>query len=261
VPGSVPRMKYDVANYLRYLQHALDSHVTEYGLTVCYRTTATPKMLKAGGFDVVVTATGGEPTRPPVPGIDGANVVQAIDLLRQPSLAADTERIVVVGGGAVGSEVAYWLAYEMKRRITVVEMLPHFMKGICTANRGHLLHGLERVGVELLNCTRLKSIEVDSVTLTRNMSSTVPDPYCTWQPVLPENVKNPLARQIREEEREVTLPADLVVIATGLKPADTLYQACVLEHVAPEIHNIGDSFAPGRVFEAVKAGYAVGRLV
>jgi 2-enoate reductase len=56
----------------------------------------------------------------------------------------------------------------------------------------------------------------------------------------------------------MTLPADLVVLATGVVPDDSLYAACVRAQVAPEMHNIGDAFAAGRVFEAVKAGYAVG---
>ena len=43
--------------------------------------------------------------------------------------------------------------------MTVVEMLPHFMQGNCTANRGYLLHYLEALDVKLLNCARLKSID------------------------------------------------------------------------------------------------------
>jgi NAD(P)H-nitrite reductase large subunit len=76
--------------------------------------------------------------------------------------------------------------------------------------------------------------------------------------LLPENVHNPLARAIKLDEREETLDADLVVLATGLRPDDALYDACVRGQVAPEVHNLGDSFAAGRVFEAVKAGYRVG---
>ena len=69
--------------------------------------------------------------------------MSAVDLLRRPGLAAAARRVVVVGGGAVGCEVAFWLASEHAKRVTVVEMLPHFMKGNCTANRGYLLHYLE----------------------------------------------------------------------------------------------------------------------
>jgi 2-enoate reductase len=95
----------------------------------------------------------------------------------------------------------------------------------------------------------------------RNVSSTVPDPNNTWSPLLPDNVKNPLAKKIRVEEREIDIEADLVVLAIGLKPDDRLYQECIKERVAEEIYNIGDSFSVGRVFEATKAGYALGRSI
>ncbi len=58
--------------------------------------------------------------------------------------------------------------------------------------------------------------------------------------------------------REETLEAGPGGAAVGLKPDDALYEACVRERVAPEVHNLGDSFSVGRVFEAVKAGYRVG---
>jgi 2-enoate reductase len=158
----------------------------------------------------------------------------------------------------VGCETAYLLAAELGRHVTVIEMLPAFMRGTCTANRGHLIHALGRAGVTLLNCARLVRVEPATVTVARNISLTVPDPAITWTPLLPENVVNPLARPLKVEERELTLPAGLVVLATGMLPDASLYRACMAARVASEIHVLGDAFAPGRVFEAVKAGYAVG---
>jgi len=95
----------------------------------------------------------------------------------------------------------------------------------------------------------------------RNLSPSVPSPYVTWAAVLPENVVNPLARPIRAQEEEVTAAADLVVLAVGMEADDGLYEACVRERVAPEIHNIGDSFTPAHIFEATKAGHALGRAL
>jgi len=48
-------------------------------------------------------------------------------------------------------------------------------------------------------------------------------------------------------------PADLVVLAAGLLPDNGLHAACVAAGAAAEVHTIGDSSGPGRVFEAVKA--------
>jgi 2-enoate reductase len=261
IPGAVPKFKYDVANYLQYLRNTLDKTTKSYKLKLRLKTEVTAELLKDEKFDAVVTCTGGQPVKLPVKGIDLPHVVQAVDLLRNGSLPAKAKKVVVIGGGSVGCEVAYMLAYEMGRQVTIVEMLPYLMKGICTANRGHLIHYLEKAGVRLLNCAMLKRIDKGAVKIIKNVSPTVPDPYNTWSPILPDNVKNPLAKKIKVEEQEMELEADLVVLAVGLKADDRLYEACVKEHVAPEIHNIGDSFCVGRVFEATKAGYAVGSML
>lgn len=266
VPGSVPRFKFDVANYLAYLEGLLARHVREHELTLSLGCEATAGSLAAGGFDAVVVCAGARPAVPHVPGIELPHVVQAIDLLRGgghgreigPSRLLNGSQVVMVGGGDVGCETAYFLATELGQQVTVIEMLPAFMRGTCTANRGHLIHALERAGVRLLNCTRLVRVEPDAVTVVRNVSPTVPDPAVTWAPLLPDNVVNPLARPLKVEEQEMTLPAGQVVLATGMISDDTLYRACMAARVAPEIHAIGDAFAPGRVFEAVKAGYAIG---
>ncbi len=257
--GAVPRIKFDVANYLARLTGWLRRCSEAYDLEVALGTEATAEPLRAGAFDAVILCTGGRPAAPPVEGIGLPHVVQAVDLLLDPGLADGAERVVVVGGGDVGCETAHFLANERGRRVTVLEMLPHFMEASCTANRGYLIHYLERQGVVLWNCTRVQRVEPGCVVALRNTSDTAPSPYVTWQPVLPKNVVNPLARPIKVEEREVTLEADLVVLATGLVPDDGLYHTCQREAIAPEIHNAGDSFAPATIAQATKAGYALGR--
>lgn len=259
VPGSVPRIKYDVRNYLSYLDNLLREHARDCYLDVQLGTMVTPALLREGDFDAVVVCTGARPLVPPIPGVDRAHVVQAVDLLRRPGLAAGAERIVIVGGGEVGCETAYLLAGELDRQVTVVEMLPYLMKDVCTANRGYLIHYLKGKGVALLNCARLERVEEGEVLVVRNVSPTIPDPYVTWSPVLPDNVKNPLARRIKVKEERLSLPCDLVVLAVGLQADDALYHACVQARVAPEIHRIGDAFSPARILEATRAGYRLGR--
>jgi 2-enoate reductase len=260
-PGSVPKFKYDVANYLYYLENQLRETQRGYKLKLRLSTEATPALLKRQRFDTVVTCTGALPVTLAVDGVGLPHVVQAVDFLRDTSLSAGAKKVVVIGGGSAGCEVAYMLAYEMKKQVTIVEMLPYFMKGVCTANRGYLIHYLEKAGVNLLNCAVVQSIGKKAVDIRRNISPTVPDPYNTWSPVLPENVSNPLVKKIKVKEKEIELKADLVVMAIGLKPDDRLFEACMKQRVAPEIHNIGDSFSVGKVFEATKAGYAIGRTI
>ncbi len=54
------------------------------------------------------------------------------------------------------------------------------------------------------------------------------------------------------------IEADYVIISVGLYPNNKLYFDALKERVAEKIYNIGDSYCPQRVFEAVKSGYLVG---
>lgn len=261
VPGSVPKIKYEVANYLTYLEKQVAGCVEKYGMQLKLDTSVDAAALKEGGFDAVLVCAGAAPVVPPLPGVNNSNVVQAVDLLRDPSLAQNAEKVVIIGGGAVGCECAHWLAVEHGKQVTLVEMLPYLMNGVCTANRGHLIHEMEREGVQIFNCTSLKSIQDHQVTIRRNMSPTVPTPLNTWAPILPDNIANPLAKPIKEAFEDQNLDADLVVMAIGLKPDTDLYQSCVRENAAPEVRELGDAFKVGRVFEAVKSGFAVGRTI
>ncbi len=120
--------------------------------------------------------------------MDKANVIEATELLQNPSLIGDNKSAVVIGGGVVGCETAYWLRYEYGLEVTVVEMDKYFMNHVCTANRGHLIHYMERENVKLLNCTKVVGLK-KWVKVIQNVSETVPDPYLTWHPILPENVE------------------------------------------------------------------------
>jgi 2-enoate reductase len=259
VPGSVAKIKYEVRNYLSYLEHQLAVNQEKYDLAVELNSEVTPESLKGAGFDVLAISVGGSAVTPNLPGVQQPGVIQAIDLFRKPELAARAENILVVGGGAVGCEAAQFLSAELGKKVTVIEMLPTIMPGVCTANRGHLIHELERQGVSLWNCTKLLSIDGSTAKLARNISPTVPDPYVTWTPLLPENISNPFAKPVREQIEEQTVQAELIVLAMGLRPDRTFYQECMSIQAAPKIVELGDAFQIGRVFEAVKSGSLVGR--
>jgi 2-enoate reductase len=261
LPAARPKIKYEVANYLEYLNNLVARTAEEHALVLELNTWVTPGLLKNAGFDVAVICCGGKFSLPPIPGVESAQVLTAAEVLMEADKAAQAQNIVVVGGGMIGCECAHFLAVELGKQVSVVEMLPEIMKGVCTANRGHLIHMLEKAGVKLLNCTRLVEIQPGKVVVERNVSKTVPDPYNTWSPLLPENVNNPLAKKLRIDNRIQSLPAGLVVLASGLQPDLELYNACLQLGSAARIYQIGDAFEIKGVFEAVKAGYAVGREI
>ena len=66
-----------------------------------------PSETELRSFDDVVIATGIEPRRPPIPGIERANVVSYVDVLRGRAEAG--REVVIIGMGGIGFDVALYL--------------------------------------------------------------------------------------------------------------------------------------------------------
>ncbi|TWH80443.1 FAD-dependent oxidoreductase [Sedimentibacter saalensis] len=254
-PGSTPKGKFDFNNYRMYVEATVIKAVEEGMIDVFLNTECDLDTLKKKSYDTIVTAIGTKAAELNVPGYENMKTAQATELLENPELLGEAKKVVIIGGGVVGCETAYWLSFEKNMDVTVVEMLPYLMDGACTANRGHLIYYMKKNGVKLINMAMVKGFENSKVKISRNTHKNVPNPYNTWQPILPKNIENPLAPKVKDEYQEEFLDADLVVFAMGGKPDDSLYYALQEAHAAHEIYNIGDSFAAGRVLEANRAAY------
>ncbi len=260
-PASRPLVKFDMMNYTQWLIAQVEKAE---GVTVHLNTAVDNDFLKAEGFDVIVFAVGaqGSDKLPPIPGIQDAKTVDGVDLLNHPEKLGDAKKVVVIGGGSVGMETAYWLEYEHGCDVTVVEMLKYMMDGACTANRGHLIHYFEKAGGKLINCSKVVGFGGDnSVKIERNISKGVPDPYCTWTPVIPKNIDNPLAPKMGPESLIESLPADLVVLCMGRAANQDPYYKAVEERVAPEIYNIGDSLQAGNLLTGNRAAWSTAAMI
>ncbi len=255
IAAGVPKIKYELKNYATYLEGVVEKLKKHPNFTLNLGKTATLPELKKGKYQAIITATGAQQHFAKIPGIELKNVITVTEALKNPKIFKDVSKVVIIGGGDSGCETAYWLRYELKKEVALVEMLPTLMTHTCTANRGHILHYLEKGGVRVLNMTKVLEITHNSVIVSRNTHKKVPNPYNTWQPVLPENIHNPFAPKIKDKGETEALDADLVIFAAGTKPDNSLYFDLVADNAAPEIHNIGDSFQPGKVFGAIKSAY------
>ncbi|MBI4333228.1 MAG: FAD-dependent oxidoreductase [Chloroflexi bacterium] len=174
--------------------------------------------------DVVIAATGGAPTMPPIPGVNGKNVVTAWQVLG----GADTgKRVVIIGGGQLGAETSEYLA-EQGKSVTVVEMLGELAAGMPEMERWPLLLSLERLGVAVITRGRAERISDGKVVVSRL-------------------------------GRETELPADGVVLATGIRPSQEM--AVRLQGRVPEVIAIGDAKEPRRILEAVREGFEAGNRI
>ena len=261
VPGSVAHVKFDLDNYRMYLEKELKKAVDDGRVDLRLSSELDAEQAKALGFDCIVTAVGAKAFVPNIKGCENLRTVGASELLMNPEIIGDARNIVVVGGGTSGCEVAHWLSYEHKRSVTVVEMLPYIMNGVCTANRGYMIYYLKKNGVRLMNMTKVTSFGNNCVNVAQNKNKNVPDPYNTWQPLLPVNIVNPLAPKIAAEYESECIPADLVVFSTGFRSDDKFYYELQAINASPEIYNIGDSCSCGNILTAIRSAFRLAREV
>ena len=196
-------------------------------IPVIYNTEATVENIMAMDPDVVICATGVKPGRLPVPGIDLPHVLSGKDYLIGKK-EVPGKRVVVVGGGDVGCEVAEKLGSE-GHEVTLLEMLDVLAPGYMFGNRCVLLHGLHRYNITQHLGTKCHAIEEDKVIAADKIGF------------------------------RFDIPCDNVVICTG-DPADNeLYKSLV--GMVPEVYNIGDSDTPSNLAKNHAAAYALARSI
>jgi NADPH-dependent 2,4-dienoyl-CoA reductase/sulfur reductase-like enzyme len=150
------------------------------------------------GFDHLLIGTGSRPTHPDLPGVDGEHVrgVQTledgVDLLAFAEKSR-CQRVVVVGGGYIGLEMAE--AFVMwGAAVTVVDANPHVMRTLDDDMATLVEAALERHSVELRLGVRVTAFEPGTV-------------HTDAGPI----------------------PADLVVLGLGVRPNSGLAEAAGIE--------------------------------
>lgn len=259
--AAVPKIKYELKNYITYLNKLVDDMKKQSNFKLELGKAVSAEDLKAQKFDAIITATGSSQVGLPIQGAVQKHVISSVEALKDVERLKNANNVVIIGGGDAGCEIAYMLKYELNKNVTIVEMAPTLMTNSCTANRGHILHYLDKAGVKCYNCATVSNIGEDTVEIMTNASKTVPNPYNTWEPVLPENIHNPLAKKIKNLPKAVNVEADLVILAAGTVPNNELFKKTQEIEAAPILYNVGDSSVCGKVFTAVKAGFNVAKTL
>lgn len=197
----------------------------ELDIPVKLNTEMTADEIVALGADEVIVATGSNPATPPVAGLMDAKPVYASDVLT--GKAKVGKKAVVLGAGLIGCETAIALSNDKSRDVTMVEMSRWIMLGggapVPTAN------------VEYME--RILGARDNVHILTRTMAKSCADGVLT-------------AETKRKGTSEI--PFDTIVIATGLRPNQSLYEELTGKMDAAHVYNIGDSKKVGTVMTAVQ---------
>jgi CoA-dependent NAD(P)H sulfur oxidoreductase len=156
------------------------------------------------GYDKLIICTGARVWAPPIKGLDalwgqGAYPLKTIDdgrTIKAAMAAYPPKRVVVIGAGYIGLEATENLR-EMGAAVTVVEALPEILPWLPATLRARVIDEAKAHGVEMLIGTRVEAIE-------RTDSG------------------------IAVETSYGILEADLVLVATGVRPESELAAAAGL---------------------------------
>ena len=152
-------------------------------------------------YDKLVIATGADPVKPPIEGID----LEGVYYMRTPNDAIavrevvetdNIKRAVVVGGGFIGLEVAENL-HEMGVKTTLVEAMDHIMPGFDDEVCSYVEDELMENGIMVLTGERLISIEGDNK-----------------------------VKKVRTDKR--AMKADMIVMAVGIRANTKIASDCGL---------------------------------
>jgi NADPH-dependent 2,4-dienoyl-CoA reductase/sulfur reductase-like enzyme len=118
------------------------------------------------GFDTLHIATGARPLRPDLPGIDRPSVhgVPTLDdgLRLRDALGSGARRVVVVGGGYIGLEMAEAFV-QRACDVTLLEASDHLMPSLDGDVAAPLVGALEGLGVDVRTSTPLEAVEDGAV--------------------------------------------------------------------------------------------------
>jgi NADPH-dependent 2,4-dienoyl-CoA reductase/sulfur reductase-like enzyme len=214
IPAGAPYFKQDIVEFLA----VLVKRVKESEIKIILNTEVTEDYLKKFSPDVFFIAIGSSEIVPPVKGINGNNVITAIDAELHPEKLG--KRVAILGGGLVGAEAAVSFYHEGKE-CTVIEMKNEIAGEVSPLYRGGLMPEVQ------------KAAKIHTNT--------------TVKEILPQGLV------CDGGEGEFIVEADTVVIAAGFRsPYETVDRLCSL---AGEYHILGDCKNVGQIYHAINTAY------
>ncbi|MFY9493981.1 MAG: FAD-dependent oxidoreductase [Limnochordia bacterium] len=212
--------KEDIRLYLQYLLTQVEKHPIEVRLN----TTATREMVAEMEPDAIFVAVGANPVQPPIPGIDGDNVMGFYEALTNRS--AIGENVVIIGGGTIGAEIGLELAELHGKNVTIVELTDTI------AAQGNMLY---RIALRQ---------KMEAVPTLRWLLET------SCQEIRADGVV------VADKDGEIEfINADTVILATGVAAKRELAES--FYGITPDTFTIGDCEKPRKIMEAVFEGYTI----
>lgn len=197
----------------------LERQALDLGVEIRLNTNVTPAYVEAEAPDALILAVGSSPLVPPIPGIDGDNVVIVNNYYLEKDKVADS--VVVLGGGLAGCECAVHLGMEGKK-VNLVEMRDTLAPDCNIRNRPILMRKVAEFSTAHTEYKGLK--------------------------VTPDGVLC-----LDKEGKEVLVLGKTIICALGQKSNREDVDA--LRRCAPFVREIGDCIRPANITKAIYEAY------
>jgi len=233
---------------------ALINQVKSSGVEIHAGQTVNEELVKKVNPDVAVIATGGEPIKPTIPGSDSANVVQAWDVLA--GKADLGKEVVVIGGGAVGVEVATFIAKMGTINAQTLQFL--FLN---KAENAETLLKLSTKGIKKVKLIEmLGKLAMDTGRSSRWVALQLLSQYGV-QTMVKTKVKviTPEGVEVEKDEKTELIKCDSVVLAIGTHSANPLEDR--LRGIIENVIVIGDAKKPRKAYDAIREGFLEARKI
>ena len=159
--ASVPCSKADFSSFVSWQKHMLK----QLGVTVILGREADREFLLEAAPDLVLDATGSNPIRVPVPGLETANTAFAQEILTGKKPFGTHP--LIIGGGLAGAETAEFIA-GYKVPVELVEMREAIAMDCEPGPKYFLLKALRELGVSMYTMTTVKRVEGTDVTVEKD---------------------------------------------------------------------------------------------
>ena len=228
-PASVPQFKQDIRRLIDYLPTQIKklNVKTEFGKEV------TPEIVKSIKPDVLIIATGFWPMIAKVSGEPKDIVATTIDVLLGKVKVG--EKVLMVGGGYIGCEIAVFLA-EQGKKVTVITNRKDLAEDIEYFSRKVLLQMLDKFDVESNTEARFDGIS--------EKGAMIIDKECRRRTIYVDNVILD-CRQCNATRQCVSCRR---VRKNVTKP---------FKDLAPEVYAIGDCVEPRNIGAAIREGFLI----
>jgi len=211
--AGIPSTKHDILS-------AIKHYVTmgrKYGVTFKTGTEVTAELIQKEKPDVVILATGSVPLLPKIKGIENPSFLKAIDVLE--GKRETGEKVLVIGGGMVGSETAEFIA-ERGSKVTILEMMPAIAVDVPPGPRMYLLARLDEYGVTAITGAKVTEFHEDGVTCLIADKEEMLTGYDSIVLAMGSTAFNPLEEKIKDKGYEVFVIGDAIKARKALSATE-----------------------------------------